>query len=92
MDKPMHRTGKPRNQAADPITRTIADRVAAEITRRGRYKSDIARAADITQATFSRKINGQTDFTIPELVRVADALDAEWSMFLPEPTPKALAG
>ena len=71
--------------AALLIRQTIADRVAAAITRQGRYLTDVAAAADIRQATFSRKINGHTDFTIPELVRVADALGIEWTTFLPAP-------
>lgn len=94
MDKPLHRTDEPRDRSAQLIRRTIADRVAAEITRRGRYLTDVAAAADIRPATFSRKINAHTDFTIPELVRIAGALDVEWTIFLPLPdtAPQALAG
>ena len=83
-------TATPPDRAAEEVRRTIADRVAAEITRRGRFKTAVAAAADISQATFSRKINGHTDFTIPELVRVADALEMDWREFLPEPAPQAL--
>lgn len=70
----------------NPITRIVADRVAAEITRQGRYKVEVAKAADISQASFSRKINAQQDFTLPELVRIAAALDVSWAEFLPEPS------
>lgn len=83
----MSQTRPPR---IDPLSQLIADRVAAEVTRRGRYRVDVAKAADISPATFSRKINAQTDFTVPELVRIAAVLDADWTTFLPE--SPALAG
>lgn len=91
MDETLNRAVAHRHQEAERVGRTIADRVAAEITRRGHYKSTVAQAADISQATFSRKINGKTDFTIPELVRVADALGTDWTQFLPDPAPEVLS-
>ena len=92
MDKPLPHLDDQHSRTADLIGRTIADRVAAEITRSGQYKTSVAKRSDISQATFSRKINAQTDFTIPELVRVADVLDVDWTIFLPAPMPEALTG
>lgn len=80
MDQHSTRVGNPLT-----ITEHVATRVAAEITRRGRYKTDVARQAHIAPATFSRKVNGQTDFTIPELARVGAALGCDWTTFLPLP-------
>src|SRR5699024_5104130 len=85
MTTPPRQTDEQPDTAALLIRQTIADRVAAALTPQGRYLTDVAAAADISQPTFSRKINGHTDFTIPELVRVADARGLEWTAVLAAP-------
>lgn len=80
------RASDERHDRAAYVSQQVADRVAAEILRRGLYKTDVAKAAQIAQSTFSQKVNGHTEFTIAELVRVAAALGIEhWWELLPAP-------
>ena len=74
------------------ITAETADKVAAAITRSPHSKSSVAQAAGIPYTSFTRKINGHTDFTVPELARVAKVLGVPPSSLLPAAfTPAALS-
>lgn len=61
----------------------LADKVAACILRSGRTKASVATAAGIPHTTFNRKINGYTEFTFGELLRIAAALDVPPATFTP---------
>lgn len=45
------------------------------IVERNTNRNAVARKANIAPTTFNRKLDGVTDWTIPELGRVAEALD-----------------
>lgn len=62
----------------------VADKVAASILRSGHSKAAVAAAAFIPLTTFNRKINGHTEFTFGELLRVAAVLGVEPSEFTPK--------
>ena len=61
----------------------LADKVAACILRSGRTKTFVARAAGIPTTTFDRKINGHTEFTFGELLRIAAVLEVAPSALAP---------
>lgn len=61
----------------------VADKVAAAILRVGKSKASVANAAGIPITTFTRKINGHTEFTFGELMRVASAIGVPPSEFTP---------
>jgi len=61
----------------------LADKVAACILRAGRSKASVASDAGIPITTFTRKINGHTEFTFSELLRIADSLGVPPSTFTP---------
>ncbi|GLU91303.1 helix-turn-helix domain-containing protein [Agromyces sp. NBRC 114283] len=64
-------------------TREAADKVAAAILRSGRSKASVAQAAGIPHTTFTRKINGDTEFTFGELLRIAEVLEIAPSNLTP---------
>lgn len=61
-----------------------ADKVAASILRAGRSRASIASAAGIPYSTFCRKLDGHTEFTIGELIRVAHAVGVLPSEYAPD--------
>ncbi|MCI2959514.1 helix-turn-helix domain-containing protein [Agromyces atrinae] len=61
----------------------LADKVAASILRSGRTKASVASAAGIPHTTFNRKIHGHTEFTISELLRIAEVLEIAPSALAP---------
>ncbi|WP_264631490.1 helix-turn-helix domain-containing protein [Microbacterium hydrothermale] len=61
----------------------MADKVAATILRSGRTKASVASAAGIPHTTFTRKINGHTEFTVGEILRLAEVLDVPPSTLTP---------
>ena len=67
----------------DRLTDEIATRILAEIARAERSKAQVARLTGIPEATFRRKLAGHGDFTVPELARVARALNVEPASLLP---------
>lgn len=73
----------------------LAAEVRAAIARDGRKQVEVARAAGISSAALSRKLNCETKFYTEELVALADALgvDAGDLITLSLPRPKsAIAG
>ena len=69
----------------------LADKVAASILRAGRSKASIASAVGIPATTFNRKINGHVEFTLGELLRIADVLDIAPSTLIPSAFTQAVA-
>lgn len=65
------------------LARELADRVAASILRSGQSKAAVAAAAGIPLTTFNRKINGHTEFTLGELLRIAGVLNIAPSTYMP---------
>jgi predicted transcriptional regulator len=71
------------HMATNTITIEVAEKVAAAITRADRTKLSVANAAGIPPSTFTRKINGHADFSVPELARIASAIGIAPSALLP---------
>ena len=61
----------------------VADKVAASILRSGRSKASVATQAGIPATTFGRKINGHVEFTLSELMRIAETLEVAPSALIP---------
>lgn len=75
------------------ITADTALLVAAAIARSDRSKAAVAQAAGIAYTSFTRKINGHTDFLVPEIARIARVLGVPPSSLLPASfAPVTLAG
>lgn len=64
-------------------TREVADKVAAAVLRSGKSKSAVADQAGIPRTTFSRLLNGHAEFSVGQLLRVAEATGAQPSTLLP---------
>lgn len=76
------------------LARETADKVAAAILRAGKTKAAVADATGIAQTTFGRKLNGHTEFTLGELLRIAAALQVPPYTFMPDvfrASPSAVA-
>jgi len=58
--------------------------VQAEMARNGITQGDLARSLDMHQAAVSRRLTGRTDWTLPEVTKVADLLNVPLSALLPE--------
>lgn len=71
------------HMVTNTVTEQIAERVAAAIARSGRKRNWVALKSGIPLTTFSRKVNGHVDFTVPEIVRIALVLDVKPSALLP---------
>lgn len=67
------------------ITEATAERVRDAMEVAERSKSWTASKVGIPIATFSRKAQGHTDFTLTELMKIARALNVEPSALLPDP-------
>lgn len=52
----------------------LSTAIRERIVERGLTQAAVARAIGIGRQTFSRKINGRGDFSVPELTRLADFL------------------
>lgn len=61
----------------------VGELVKAAIIAAERTKTWTARKAGIARNTFSRKLNGHVDFTVPELARIAKVLGIAPSTLLP---------
>jgi hypothetical protein len=66
------------------VSQEVALKVSAAIGRSGEKTSTVARAAGIPRTTFMRKLEGHTDFTVGELVRIALALRCDASALAPD--------
>lgn len=63
---------------------TASDKIAAILDAQGMSIRALGRAADIPEASLRRKLSAVTDFTIPELERIATALDVPGKSVLPD--------
>ena len=59
---------------AREITKTIAEVVSAARMKAGMPKKLLAERTGIPRTTLYRKLNGDADFTFPEIFRIATAL------------------
>lgn len=73
------------------ITQAVADKVAAEILKSGRSKSSVAVSVGIPATTFNRKIHGHVEFTVSEILRIAEELNVAPSRLVPALFTKAVA-
>lgn len=74
--------------------KALAAEVRAAIARDGRKQVELARAAGLSPAALSRKLNCEVKFYAEELVALADVLsiDAGDLLTLSLPKPKSAAG
>lgn len=68
-------------------TAEIALKVAAAIGRSAYSQRAVAKEAGIASTTFDRRLRGQSDFYIVELISIARILDLSLEDFLPTGTP-----
>ncbi len=61
------------------VAQRVAAEVRAEMARQNKRQSDLAAALGITAGTAGRKHAGRVEFTLTELVQVADWLDVPLS-------------
>lgn len=66
---------------APTTTNEVATQVAAAIGRSNKSRNAIALESGIPLTTLNRKVNGHTDFTAGELIRVAKTLNVPVSSF-----------
>lgn len=62
-------------------TNEVATQVAAAIGRSNKSRNAVALESGIPLTTLNRKVNGYTDFTAGELIRIARALDVSVGSF-----------
>lgn len=55
-------------------TRTVANTIRAELARRSLTQADLATALGVTQPSVSRRMSGQTPFTVDEVAKAAALL------------------
>lgn len=67
----------------DDLQQAIAAEVRAEVARQKRSQAQIAECLGIHQTAVSKKLRGDRDFTLPELVLVAELLRVPVTNFLP---------
>ena len=65
---------EPNNTA---VVTAINRNILLEIFTSGTSKNAIANKAGISTSSFHRKVTGKTAFTVPELARVAEALEKQ---------------
>lgn len=63
---------------------TVSCRINSAIVSLGKSRASIASAADISRTTFNRRLEGDGDFTLVELARIARALNVSPSVLLPD--------
>lgn len=64
-----------------------AEKVEEAIKTAGETQNSIAWKTGISQATLRRRMKRGGDFTVEELIRIADALDIEPVLLFPESIP-----
>lgn len=65
------------------VPNTLTAEIRAALARKGTTTAEIARAIDKSQATASRKLNGQIPITLDELAEIAEYLDVSLASLLP---------
>lgn len=71
--------------------RAVAAEVRASLARDGRSATWLATEADISKTALSRKLRGDTSFTVEELVAVAIALNIDPAPLVNVAAPSAAA-
>ncbi len=69
----------------------IGQKVDSAIKVAGRSKASVAEEVGIPWVTFSRKINGHSEFSSSDMIRIAHVLDIEPDTFLPKPFRASVA-
>lgn len=69
----------------DQIKHHVAAEVRAAIARAGVTRQEVAEAIGMTEATFSRKANGVTPFSVVDIVFIAAYLGIDQASLLPMP-------
>jgi transcriptional regulator with XRE-family HTH domain len=67
---------------AQTPTQRLAASVRAEIARADKSGREVALALGWSPSSFSRRVNGRQDFTVPELMAIAGLLDIPLERFL----------
>lgn len=67
--------------STDPLD-LIRDEINSTIDAAGISEAELSRRTLIPRSTLARKLAGVTEFTLSELIRVADALDVEPARFI----------
>jgi len=66
-------------------THYVAAEVRAELGRQGHDYTWLARQLDVSVMWVSRRLRGLTEFTVDDLLRVAQVIGVEPSVLLPAP-------
>lgn len=61
---------------------SVAANVKAEATRRGLVQSDLATALGVSRAAMSRRLTGEMEFSVSELITLADFLGVDTRQLL----------
>jgi transcriptional regulator with XRE-family HTH domain len=69
----------------DLTAQRVAATVRAEMARRRVRQTALAKHLDLSQAAVSRRLNGETEFAVGELLAVADLLGVSAASLLAEP-------
>jgi transcriptional regulator with XRE-family HTH domain len=72
------------------VRQRLAAELRAELARQQRAQAQLAEAIGVSQATVSRQLRGQGDFTAPQLVAAAEFLGVPLTALLGEPSPSDL--
>ncbi|WP_449281211.1 helix-turn-helix domain-containing protein [Leucobacter sp.] len=75
---------RPRATGIDPRRMRVANEVRACIARIGASRAAVEDAIGISQSALSRKLRGESAFTVDELLGLASFLDVEASEFFPK--------
>lgn len=65
-----------------PSTEQVASTVRAELARRDVSQALVAERLGLSQAAMSRRLRAKVEFTVSELVTIADVLDVDPSALL----------
>lgn len=68
---------------ATTLTQDLADKVAAEMTRKGVSQTRLAQKSGIPYSTLNRKIGGLGTFNLVEVYRIAQALEVDPVALIP---------
>ncbi len=69
----------------------VAATVRAELARAGRNQQSLAAHLFMSQPAVSRRLSGAVSFSIDELVSVAEYLEVDVALFVPQVKPAELA-
>jgi hypothetical protein len=70
------------------LTERIGSSVRAELARERRSRDWLANAIGMTPRTLDRRLDGEGEWRVSEVVAIADALDMSVADLLGDPTPR----